>query len=48
MGALIGIAVQLTFVAVGLLITLMVWTVRLMIVLLGALFGMISSATRRR
>lgn len=48
MGALIGIAVQLTMLAIGLMITLMVWTVRLTIVLVGALFGLIASATRRR
>lgn len=48
MGALIGLAIQLTMLAIGLTITLIIWTVRLTIMLLGALAAMIASATRER
>jgi hypothetical protein len=48
MGALIGLAIQLTVLAIGLMITLTVWAVRLTVMLLLARFSLISSATRRR
>jgi hypothetical protein len=48
MGALIGLAMQLTILAIGLIITLMIWTVRLLVMLLAAFVGAISSSTRRR
>jgi hypothetical protein len=48
MGALIGLAVQLTMLAIGLMITLVILTVRLTIMLIGALFAMVASATRER
>ena len=37
MGALIGIAIQLIVTAVGLAVTLLIWTVRLTFLLVGAL-----------
>jgi hypothetical protein len=48
MGALIGLMVQLTLLAIGLMITLIIWTVRLTIMLFSALFAMIASARRGR
>lgn len=48
MGALIGLAIQLTMLAIGLIITLAIWTVRMTIMLLTALFALISSTKRRR
>jgi hypothetical protein len=36
MGALIGVAIQLAFLAIGLTITLLIWTVRLMLMLAAA------------
>lgn len=43
MGALIGIAIQLIFLAISLMITLVVWMARLMIMLVAALMAAISS-----
>ena len=39
MGALIGIAIQLAVMAVGLTITLLIWTMRLMLMLVGAVIA---------
>jgi hypothetical protein len=47
MGALIGIAIQLTVLAVQLTITLLVWTVRLTVMLFAALIAAISSTSRK-
>jgi hypothetical protein len=46
MGALIGLAIQLTMVAIGLMITLVVWMVRLTIMLVAAVVGAMSSKRR--
>jgi hypothetical protein len=43
MGAVIGIAIQLTMLAIGLMITLVVWMVRLTIILVAAVVGAMSS-----
>jgi len=43
MGALIGLAIQLTMLAIGLVITLVVWMVRLSIMLFAAVVGAMSS-----
>lgn len=49
-GAFIGIAIQLALIAVGLAITLLVWTVRLMLGLLAVIAstGRLVLGTRRR
>ena len=46
MGALIGIVIQLTMLAIGLMITLVVWMVRLTVMLAAALVGAMSSRRR--
>lgn len=46
MGALSGIVFQLFFLAIGLMITLLIWTVRLMIMLIGLAVAAISSKRR--
>ena len=46
MGALIGLILQLTFLAISLMITLMIWTVRLSIMLFGMAIAAVSSRRR--
>jgi hypothetical protein len=43
MGALIGIIIQLAMLAIGLMITMVVWAVRLTIMVFAALMAAISS-----
>lgn len=45
-GALTGIVVQLTMLAVGLMVTLVVWTVRLTMMLVAAAISAVSSMRR--
>jgi hypothetical protein len=46
MGALIGIAIQMVVLAISLMITLVVWAVRLTMMLIGTLIAMASSERR--
>jgi hypothetical protein len=46
MGALIGLAIQLTMLAIGLMITLAIWMVRLTIMLVAGVVGAMSSRRR--
>ncbi len=46
MGALIGIAIQLTMLTIGLMITLVGWMVWLTVMLVATLVGAISSKRR--
>jgi hypothetical protein len=47
MGALIGLAIQLAILAIGLMVTLMIWTVRVIVMLSAAVITTISSARKR-
>lgn len=44
MGALIGLVVQLTLMAISLTITLLIWMARLTVMLIAALVGAMSTA----
>jgi hypothetical protein len=46
MGALIGIAFQLIFLAISLMITLIVWAIRLTVMLFGLAIAAVSSRRR--
>ena len=48
MGALIGLVIQLTMLAVGLMVTVLIWTVRLTVMVCAAVIAMISSARQRQ
>lgn len=46
MGALVGIVFQLTFLVVSLMVTLIIWTVRLTIMVFGMAIAAVSSRRR--
>ncbi|MGA8744720.1 MAG: hypothetical protein WB507_02515 [Solirubrobacterales bacterium] len=48
MGALLGIAIQLSLMAIGLTITLAVWTMRLALMVLGTVIALTRLAVRPR